>query len=90
MTLEFEEAVFVSSARFDPRMETCTDCKGTGGAKGRLRRPVLSAAVVGSRDFSRVLFSGADLLGVRRTGTLIVDPCTMQGQMVQQQHSILA
>ena len=70
LTLEFEEAVFGKEKEIRiRRMETCTDCKGTGSAKGKaagdlyaVRRARAAAVPAG------IFLCGEDLLGVRWDG----------------------
>ena len=93
MTLEFEEAVFGVEREISiRRMETCTDCKGTGGAKGKAPVTCTQCGGRGQQRFQQGFFSVARTCSVcGGTGTLIVDPCvTCKGQtVVQQQHTIL-
>jgi molecular chaperone DnaJ len=93
MTLEFEEAVFGVEREISiRRMETCTDCKGTGGAKGKAPVTCTQCGGRGQQRFQQGFFSVARTCSVcGGTGTLIVDPCvTCKGQTVmQQQHAIL-
>ena len=93
MTLEFEEAVFGVEREISiRRMETCTDCKGTGGARGKAPATCTQCGGRGQQRFQQGFFSVARTCSVcGGTGTLIVDPCTTcKGQtVVQQQHSIL-
>ncbi len=93
MTLEFEEAVFgVEKEITIKRAETCTDCKGSGAAKGKAPVTCTQCGGRGQQRFQQGFFSVARTCSVcGGTGTLIVDPCTTcKGQtVVQMQHSIL-
>ena len=70
LTLEFEEAVFGKEKEITiRRMETCTDCKGSGAAKGKARGDVYAVRRARTAAIpAGILFCGADLLGVRRDG----------------------
>ena len=70
MTLEFEEAVFGKEKEITiRRMETCTDCKGTGRGQGQGGGDVHAVRRTGAAEVpAGILFGGADLLGVRRDG----------------------
>ena len=93
MTLEFEEAVFgVEKEITIRRAENCTDCKGSGAAKGKAPVTCTQCGGRGQQRFQQGFFSVARTCSVcGGTGTLIVDPCaTCKGQtVVQMQHSIL-
>ena len=93
MTLEFEEAVFgVEKEIVIKRSETCTDCKGSGAAKGKAPVTCTQCGGRGQQRFQQGFFSVARTCSVcGGTGTLIVDPCTTcKGQTtVQMQHTIL-
>jgi len=93
LTLEFEEAVFRKEKEITVRrMETCTDCKGSGAAKGKAAITCTQCAGRGQVRFQQGFFSVARTCSVcNGTGTLIVDPCTTcKGQtVVQKEHSIL-
>ncbi|CAN5646040.1 molecular chaperone DnaJ [soil metagenome] len=93
LTLEFEEAVFGKEKEITiRRMETCTDCKGTGAAKGKAPVTCTQCGGRGQQRFQQGFFSVARTCSVcGGTGTLIVDPCvTCKGQtVVQREHSIL-
>ncbi len=93
MTLEFEEAVFgVEREIRIRRNETCTDCHGTGAAKGKSPVTCTQCGGRGQQRFQQGFFSVARTCSVcNGTGTLIVDPCTnCKGQtVVQQEHVIL-
>src|SRR5580700_978658 len=93
LTLEFEEAVFGKEREITiRRAETCTDCKGTGAAKGKAPVTCTQCGGRGQQRFQQGFFSVARTCSVcGGTGTLIVDPCgTCKGQTVTtQQHSIL-
>jgi molecular chaperone DnaJ len=93
MTLEFEEAVFgVEKEIVIRRAETCTDCKGSGAAKGKAPVTCTQCGGRGQQRFQQGFFTVARTCSVcGGTGTLIVDPCTTcKGQtVVQMQHTIL-
>jgi molecular chaperone DnaJ len=93
LTLEFEEAVFGKEKEITiRRMETCTDCKGSGAAKGKAPVTCTQCGGRGQQRFQQGFFSVARTCSVcSGTGTLIVDPCqTCKGQtVVQKEHSIL-
>jgi molecular chaperone DnaJ len=93
MTLEFEEAVFGKEKEIIiRRMETCTDCKGTGAAKGKAPVTCTQCGGRGQQRFQQGFFSVARTCSVcGGTGTLIVDPCqTCRGETrVQTEHKIL-
>jgi molecular chaperone DnaJ len=93
LTLEFEEAVFGKEKEITiRRMETCTDCKGSGAAKGKAPVTCTQCGGRGQQRFQQGFFSVARTCSVcGGTGTLIVDPCqTCKGQtVVQTEHSIL-
>ena len=93
LTLEFEEAVFGKEKEITiRRMETCTDCKGTGAAKGKSPVTCTQCGGRGQQRFQQGFFSVARTCSVcGGTGTLIVDPCTTcKGDTrVQREHSIL-
>lgn len=93
LTLEFEEAVFGKEKEITiRRMETCTDCKGSGAAKGKAPVTCTQCGGRGQQRFQQGFFSVARTCSVcGGTGTLIVDPCqTCRGETrVQTEHSIL-
>ena len=93
LTLEFGEAVFGAEKEITIRRnETCTDCKGTGAAKGKGPVTCTQCGGRGQQRFQQGFFSVARTCSVcGGTGTLIVDPCsTCKGQtVVAQQHTIL-
>lgn len=93
LTLEFEEAVFgVEKEIKIRRSETCTDCKGTGAAKGRQPITCTQCNGHGQQRFQQGFFSVARTCSVcGGTGTMIVDPCTTcRGETrVQSEHKIL-
>ena len=93
LTLEFEEAVFGKEKEITiRRMETCTDCKGSGAAKGRPPVTCTQCGGRGQQRFQQGFFSVARTCSVcGGTGTLIVDPCTTcKGETrVQTEHTIL-
>jgi molecular chaperone DnaJ len=93
MTLEFEEAVFGKEKEVTiRRMEVCTDCKGSGAARGKAPVTCTQCGGRGQQRFQQGFFSVARTCSVcGGTGTLIVDPCqTCRGETrVQAEHSIL-
>ncbi len=93
LTLEFEEAVFGKEKEIRiRRMETCTDCKGTGSARGKMPATCTQCGGRGQQRFQQGFFSVAKTCSVcGGTGTLIVDPCgTCKGETrVQTEHTIL-
>jgi molecular chaperone DnaJ len=93
MSLEFEEAVFgIEKEITIRRSETCTDCKGTGAAKGKAPVTCTQCGGRGQQRFQQGFFSVARTCAVcGGTGTLIVDPCaTCRGETrVQRDHTIL-
>jgi molecular chaperone DnaJ len=93
LTLEFEEAVFGKEKEIKiRRMETCTDCKGTGAARGKAPVTCTQCGGRGQQRFQQGFFSVARTCSVcGGTGTLIVDPCTTcKGETrVQSEHTIL-
>ena len=70
LTLEFEEAVFGKEKEITiRRMETCTDCKGSGAARGQGCGDVYAVRRARAAEIpAGILFGGADLHGVRRHG----------------------
>jgi molecular chaperone DnaJ len=93
LTLEFEEAVFgVEKEIKIRRNETCTDCKGSGAAKGRQPITCTQCDGRGQQRFQQGFFSVARTCTVcGGTGTMIVDPCTTcRGETrTQSEHKIL-
>src|SRR5271169_237905 len=93
LTLEFEEAVFGKEKEITiRRMETCTDCKGSGAAKGKAPVTCTQCGGRGQQRFQQGFFSVARTCSAcGGTGTLIVDPCTTcRGETrVQTEHKIL-
>jgi molecular chaperone DnaJ len=93
LTLEFEEAVFGKEKEITiRRMETCTDCKGSGAAKGKAAVTCTQCGGRGQQRFQQGFFSVARTCSVcGGTGTLIVDPCTTcKGDTrVQTEHKIM-
>jgi molecular chaperone DnaJ len=93
LTLEFEEAVFGKEKEITiRRMETCTDCKGAGAAKGKTPVTCTQCGGRGQMRYQQGFFSVARTCSVcGGTGTLIVDPCqTCKGETrVQTEHKIL-
>jgi len=93
LTLEFEEAVFGKEKEITiRRMETCTDCKGAGAARGKAAVTCTQCGGRGQQRFQQGFFSVARTCSAcGGTGTLIVDPCTTcKGETrVQTEHTIL-
>src|ERR1700733_4031863 len=93
LTLEFEEAVFGKEKEITiRRMETCTDCRGTGAARGKAPVTCTQCGGRGQMRYQQGFFSVARTCSVcGGTGTLIVDPCqTCRGETrVQTEHKIL-
>ncbi len=93
LTLEFEQAVFgVEKEITIRRMETCTDCKGSGAARGKAAVTCTQCGGRGQQRFQQGFFSVARTCSAcGGTGTLIVDPCTTcRGETrVQTEHKIL-
>jgi molecular chaperone DnaJ len=93
MTLEFTEAVFgVEKEITIRRAETCTDCKGSGAAKGKAATTCPQCKGAGQMRFQQGFFSVARTCPqCGGTGTLITDPCkTCAGQtIVEHEHKLL-
>jgi molecular chaperone DnaJ len=93
LTLEFEEAVFGKEKEITiRRMETCTECKGSGAQKGKAAVTCTTCGGRGQQRFQQGFFSVARTCSVcGGTGTLIVDPCTTcKGETrVQAEHTIM-
>ncbi len=93
LTLEFEEAVFgVEKEITIHRSEACTECHGTGAAKGRGPVTCTQCGGRGQQRFQQGFFSVARTCSVcGGTGTLIVDPCKVcHGETrVEAAHKIL-
>ncbi|MDE3105588.1 MAG: molecular chaperone DnaJ [Acidobacteriota bacterium] len=93
LTLEFEEAVFGAEKEIKiRRMETCLECKGTGGARGKQPVTCQACGGRGQQRFQQGFFSVArTCASCGGTGSQIVDPCgSCKGQtVVQREHTIL-
>jgi molecular chaperone DnaJ len=93
LTIEFEEAVFGKEREINiRRAETCTDCRGTGAAKGKQPTTCPQCKGAGQMRFQQGFFSVARTCAqCSGTGTIVTDPCkTCSGQTtVQKEHSIL-
>ena len=93
MPLEFEEAVFGVEREIKiRRAEACTECRGSGAAKGRQPITCTQCEGRGQQRFQQGFFSVARTCSTcGGTGTLIVDPCTVcRGETrVQTEHKIL-
>ncbi len=79
LMLEFEEAVFGKEKPITiRRMETCSECKGSGAAKGKAPVTCTQCGGRGQQRFQQGFFSVARTCSVcNGTGTLIVDPCAV-------------
>ena len=93
LSLEFTEAVFgVEREITVRRAETCTDCGGTGAAKGRQPATCPQCKGAGQMRFQQGFFSVARTCPqCGGTGTLVTDPCkTCNGQTaVEREHTLL-
>jgi molecular chaperone DnaJ len=93
LSLEFEQAVFgVEKEITVRRMETCTDCNGTGAAKGKQPVTCPQCKGAGQQRFQQGFFSVAKTCSMcGGIGTIISDPCkTCAGQTtVEMQHKLL-
>ena len=93
MPLEFEEAVFGVEREIKiRRAEVCTECRGSGAAKGRQPVTCSQCEGRGQQRFQQGFFSVARTCSTcGGTGTVIVDPCTVcRGETrVQTEHKIL-
>jgi molecular chaperone DnaJ len=93
LSIEFEEAVFgVEKEITIRRSEVCTDCHGSGAAKGKGPVTCTQCGGRGQQRFQQGFFSVARTCSVcGGTGTLIVDPCkTCHGETrVAKEHKIL-
>lgn len=93
LTLEFEEAVFGVEREIKiRRSETCTECHGTGAARGKQPVTCTQCGGRGQQRYQQGFFSVARTCTVcGGTGTLIVDPCqTCHGETrVASEHKIL-
>ncbi|WP_202925613.1 molecular chaperone DnaJ [Edaphobacter sp. 12200R-103] len=93
MTLEFEEAVFGMEREIKIRRnETCTECQGTGAAKGKQPVTCSQCGGRGQQRFQQGFFSVARTCSAcGGTGTQITDPCpACRGETrVQTEHTIL-
>ncbi len=93
LSLEFTEAVFGVEREISVRRaETCTDCGGTGAAKGKQPSTCPQCKGAGQMRFQQGFFSVARTCPqCGGTGTLITDPCkTCGGQTaVEREHTLL-
>jgi len=93
LTLEFTEAVFGAEKEITiRRAETCTDCKGSGAAKGKAAATCPQCKGAGQMRFQQGFFSVARTCPqCGGTGTVITDPCkTCDGHtIVEQEHKLL-
>ncbi len=93
LSLEFTEAVFgVEREITVRRAETCTDCGGTGAAKGKQPATCPQCKGAGQMRFQQGFFSVARTCPqCGGTGTLVTDPCkTCNGQTaVEREHTLL-
>ena len=92
MNLEFEEAVFGKEREISfKRMEPCTECHGSGAARGKSPITCTQCGGRGQQRFQQGFFSVARTCSVcNGTGTLIIDPCSVcHGETrVQQEHTL--
>ena len=93
MSLEFTEAVFGVEREISiRRAETCTDCKGSGAARGKAANTCPQCKGAGQMRFQQGFFSVARTCPqCGGTGSVITDPCkTCNGQtVVEQEHKLL-
>jgi len=93
LSLEFTEAVFgVEREITIRRAETCTDCKGTGAARGKAAATCPQCKGAGQMRYQQGFFSVARTCSqCGGTGTVITDPCkTCAGQtIVEHEHKLL-
>ncbi|HEY2040113.1 MAG TPA: molecular chaperone DnaJ [Edaphobacter sp.] len=93
LALEFEEAVFGVQREIKVRRsETCTECQGSGAARGKQPVTCTQCGGRGQQRYQQGFFSVARTCTVcGGTGTLIVDPCqTCHGETrVPTEHKIL-
>jgi molecular chaperone DnaJ len=93
MTIEFEEAVFGVEREIKIRRnETCTECHGTGAARGKQPVTCSQCGGRGQQRFQQGFFSVARTCSAcGGTGTQITDPCfACRGETrVQTEHTIL-
>jgi molecular chaperone DnaJ len=92
LTLEFEEAVFGKETDVQVRrMESCTDCHGTGTASGRGPSSCPQCQGRGQVRYQQGFFSiGRTCPQCHGSGTVIADPCsTCRGESrVQREHQM--
>jgi molecular chaperone DnaJ len=92
LTIEFEEAVFGKQTRVSiRRMESCSDCRGTGTASGRGPSTCPQCQGRGQVRYQQGFFSIARTCNAcAGTGTVIVDPCrTCRGEgRIEREHEI--
>ena len=93
MSLEFTEAVFgVEKEIVIRRAENCTDCKGTGAAKGKQAQTCPQCKGAGQVRFQQGFFAVARTCGqCGGTGSIVTDPCTTcNGQTtIEREHPLL-
>src|ERR1700733_7515756 len=93
LTLEFEEAVFGKEKEISiKRMDACSDCQGSGAAKGSHPATCPQCRGAGQMRFQQGFFSVARTCPkCSGTGTVVTDPCaTCHGDTrVQKEHTIL-
>jgi molecular chaperone DnaJ len=93
LSLEFEEAVFgVEREVTIRRAEACSDCRGTGAAKGKQAAMCPQCKGAGQMRFQQGFFSVARTCpSCGGTGTVVTDPCkTCSGQTtVEREHKLL-
>jgi molecular chaperone DnaJ len=93
LSLEFEEAVFGIEREITiRRAEVCTDCRGTGAARGKQPANCPQCKGSGQMRFQQGFFSVARTCPqCSGTGTIVTDPCrTCSGQTtVEREHKLL-
>jgi molecular chaperone DnaJ len=93
LSLEFEEAVFgVQREVTIRRAEACSDCNGTGAARGKQPTTCGQCKGSGQMRFQQGFFSVARTCSAcNGTGTLVTDPCKSCGGMttVEREHKLL-
>ncbi len=92
LTIDFEEAVFGKETSVTiKRMETCTDCRGSGGAAGKSASTCQQCGGRGQVRFQQGFFSIARTCPVcSGTGQVVTEPChTCHGEARQErEHTI--
>ena len=92
LTIDFEEAVFGKETTVTiKRMETCTDCRGSGGAAGKGASTCQQCGGRGQVRFQQGFFSIARTCPIcSGTGQVVTEPCpTCHGEARQErEHTI--